>query len=158
DYLRPAAYVLMAALPLTPNGKLDRGALPPPDPNRPASATPVTPRDGLERLVVDVWREALGVGEVGVEDNFFEVGGHSIQAALVLNRLRGRPGEPMPVAAIFEAPPPARLARYIAERYPAAAAAVRAGEAVTDGGRGGAREEAESPEELLARLEQLSDA
>jgi amino acid adenylation domain-containing protein len=158
DYMRPAAYVLLAALPLTPNGKLDRGALPSPDANRPTSATPLAPRDGLERLVADVWREALGVGEVGVEDNFFEVGGHSIQAALAVNRMKRLLGEPVPVAAIFEAPTPARLAQYIADHYPAAAAAVRAGEGAPDGRRGGVREEGESPEDLLARLDQLSEA
>jgi amino acid adenylation domain-containing protein len=158
EYARPAACVFLTELPLTPNGKLDRRALPPPDPTRATSAEPVAPRDALEGWVADVWREALGLGAVGVEDNFFAAGGDSIRAALVVNRVQRRLGRPVPVTAIFEAPTAAGFARFLADHYPAAAGlrdglVVADADGATDPGPWGG-----SPEALLADLDKLTDA
>ncbi|MFI9008491.1 non-ribosomal peptide synthase/polyketide synthase [Actinosynnema sp. NPDC053489] len=88
DYMVPTAYVALERLPLNANGKLDRAALPAPE--RAASATGgfVAPRTEAERRVADAWAEVLGLAEVGVEDNFFTLGGDSISSIRVVSRLR----------------------------------------------------------------------
>jgi amino acid adenylation domain-containing protein/non-ribosomal peptide synthase protein (TIGR01720 family) len=83
EHLVPAAFVVLDSLPLTPNGKLDRRALPAPEVN---GRERLEPETGLEARVAALWREMLGVEQVGVEDNFFDLGGHS----LLLIRMHAR--------------------------------------------------------------------
>jgi amino acid adenylation domain-containing protein len=84
EYMVPALLVQLDALPLTPNGKVDRGALPAPGDARPELDTPyVAPRDESERLLADLWADVLKVGRVGINDNFFDLGGDSILAVAV---------------------------------------------------------------------------
>src|SRR5262249_20639138 len=127
EYMLPAAFVFLERLPLTANGKLDRAALPPPEPTRPVLDSPlVAPRTELEHLLVDIWRGVLLVEEIGIEDSFFELGGNSIQAALVINQLQQRLGESISVAALFEAPTIAGFAGYLARHHPAAVSRIGA--------------------------------
>ncbi|WP_158892624.1 non-ribosomal peptide synthase/polyketide synthase [Amycolatopsis anabasis] len=107
-YLVPAAFVRIDRLPLTPHGKLDRRALPAPDWS--GVAAYVAPRDEPERIVTEVWAEVLGLERVGVEDNFFDLGGDSILGIRVLSRLRAVLGVELSVRTLFTAPTPARLA------------------------------------------------
>ncbi|WP_420124783.1 AMP-binding enzyme, partial [Longimicrobium sp.] len=86
DYMVPGAFVALDALPLTPNGKLDRRALPAPEYAGAAASLP--PRNELERAVAGVWRDVLGVAEVGASDNFFDLGGSSLLLNRVFIRLR----------------------------------------------------------------------
>src|SRR6185503_1687542 len=87
-YMVPHLYVRLAELPLSPNGKVDRKRLPEPERGRPEHlGAYVAPRDVLEEVVVEVWAEVLDVEEVGVEDPFLDLGGHSILAAQVQARL-----------------------------------------------------------------------
>ena len=87
----PSLFVTMDALPLTPNGKIDRRALPPPlAPDR--RATRVAPRTPMEQTVAAVWQEVLGLPEVSVHDNFFEIGGHSLLAMQAVRLLEARSG------------------------------------------------------------------
>ncbi|MBQ0981412.1 non-ribosomal peptide synthetase [Micromonospora sp. M61] len=79
-HLVPAAVVLLDELPLTRNGKLDRAALPVPRLDRPQSGTVVAPADRAEQILVEAWREVLGVATVGVTDSFFALGGDSIRS------------------------------------------------------------------------------
>ncbi|MEM7351562.1 MAG: amino acid adenylation domain-containing protein [Acidobacteriota bacterium] len=89
EHLVPALYVTLDALPLTPSGKLDRRALPRPDGVRPAIEGPsVAPRNAAEEVVAGIWSEVLEIDDVGVEDNFFDLGGHSLMATRVVSRLR----------------------------------------------------------------------
>jgi amino acid adenylation domain-containing protein len=88
EYMVPAAFVELDALPLSPNGKLDRKALPAPVVTRDASAELVEPRTDTERLLAVIWKDILGVGTLGIDDDFFDLGGHSMLATQVVARIR----------------------------------------------------------------------
>ncbi|ANN17189.1 non-ribosomal peptide synthetase [Amycolatopsis orientalis] len=87
DYMIPAAFVPLEGLPLNVNGKLDRAALPAPDFSRPVTAW-TAPGTDAERALAEIWAEVLGVGEVGAEADFFELGGDSILSIQVVSRAR----------------------------------------------------------------------
>ncbi|WP_326949873.1 amino acid adenylation domain-containing protein [Amycolatopsis sp. NBC_01307] len=87
DYMVPPSFVTLDELPLTPNGKLDRKALPAPVASRDASTELVTPSTPLEILLADIWRDVLKVDELGVDDDFFDLGGHSMLATQVVARI-----------------------------------------------------------------------
>lgn len=88
EYMVPAAFVELDALPLSPNGKLDRKALPAPVTTRDASTELVAPRNDVERLLATIWSEILGVETLGIDDDFFDLGGHSMLATQVVARIR----------------------------------------------------------------------
>ncbi|WP_431878862.1 non-ribosomal peptide synthetase/MFS transporter [Micromonospora marina] len=88
EYMVPAAFVTLDALPLTPNGKLDRKALPAPVVTREASVALVEPRDDTERALAAIWSEVLGVDTLGIDDDFFDLGGHSMLATQVVAKIR----------------------------------------------------------------------
>ncbi|MGW4062899.1 non-ribosomal peptide synthetase/MFS transporter [Amycolatopsis sp. NPDC004747] len=87
DYMVPPSFVALDALPLTPNGKLDRKALPAPVAARDASTALVEPSTPLEVLLAEIWRDVLKVDELGVDDDFFDLGGHSMLATQVVARI-----------------------------------------------------------------------
>ncbi|WP_157937749.1 amino acid adenylation domain-containing protein, partial [Oceaniglobus roseus] len=86
DHMIPSAFMAIPALPLTPNGKLDRKALP--RFNFSLATEYVAPRTGTEARIAAIWGEVLGRDEIGVADNFFKLGGHSLKAVTALNRIR----------------------------------------------------------------------
>jgi hypothetical protein len=89
DYMMPSAFVVLEKLPLTPSGKVDRRALPAPDKSRPVlDVELVAPRTPTEEILAAIWMEVLSLNEVGVLDNFFMLGGDSIQATQVISRAR----------------------------------------------------------------------
>ncbi len=111
EYMVPAAVVVLDALPLSPNGKVDRKALP--DPQwRAAEDGYVAPRDETEGVLCALWSELLGAARVGVHDDFFAMGGHSLMATRLVARVREALSVELPLRAFFEAPTPARLAAY----------------------------------------------
>ncbi|MBV1850752.1 non-ribosomal peptide synthetase [Catellatospora tritici] len=118
-YLVPAHLVAVPALPVTAGGKLDRAALP--DPVVPVRSRP--PRPGLEQTVAAAWCEALGLAEVGAEDNFFDVGGHSLALARVHARLCVDLGRDLAVVDLFRHPTVAALAAHLSGPDTVAAAA-----------------------------------
>jgi AMP-binding enzyme C-terminal domain len=76
EYMVPTAFVVLEEMPLTPNGKVDRRALPAPDPSGFRAENAYTaPRTPVEERLVEIWEEVLGLGRVGVRDDFFELGG-----------------------------------------------------------------------------------
>src|SRR6185436_1598029 len=90
DYMVPAHFVLLVQLPLTPNGKVDRKALPAPDAGDAYAAPYLAPRNDVEWAICEVWQEVLGVEQVGIEDNFFNLGGDSILSIRVVSLLKSR--------------------------------------------------------------------
>jgi amino acid adenylation domain-containing protein len=154
DYMRPAAYVFLDALPLTPNGKLDRKALPAPDQARPVrDREPLAPRTELEQILTEIWREVLHVDEVGIGDDLFELGGNSIQAALIVNKLQRALGRSVSLAALFKAPTIAGFCRRLAADAPEGIASGDTARA--DGPT--ALSAAATPQDLLDHLDELSD-
>ncbi|MFD2473312.1 non-ribosomal peptide synthetase [Amycolatopsis silviterrae] len=110
-HLIPSAFVRLGQLPLTRHGKLDRRALPAPEIS--ASAQYTAPRDEREQLVTDVWSEVLGLERVGVDDDFFALGGDSLLGIRVVARLRAELGADVPARLVFTAPTPALLAAQL---------------------------------------------
>ncbi|MGW5285286.1 alpha/beta fold hydrolase, partial [Streptomyces collinus] len=89
DYMIPGWFITLPALPLTPNGKVDRRALPEPAGDRPDLADTYTaPRNDIESTIADIWSDILGIDRVGIHDNFFDLGGHSLRAVTVATRLK----------------------------------------------------------------------
>ncbi|AVT35245.1 amino acid adenylation domain-containing protein [Plantactinospora sp. BB1] len=113
--LRPARVAVLTDLPLTSSGKVDRLALPEiaADANPGGPYTP--PRDPVESTLAAVWAEVLGRDRIGVDDNFFDLGGDSLRAVRIVARSRHRLGVDVPVAAVFQAPTVAQLRRWIAD-------------------------------------------
>jgi amino acid adenylation domain-containing protein len=113
-YMIPSDFVFLDALPLTATGKVDRRALPAPDATRPELAAEyVAPRSPLEQELADLAAAALGLDKVGVHDNFFDLGGHSILILRLVARIEQRLGVLPPVAAVLRHPTVVQLAAYI---------------------------------------------
>ncbi|PSO74788.1 MAG: non-ribosomal peptide synthetase [Cyanobacteria bacterium QH_3_48_40] len=105
NYMVPASFVILDALPLTPSGKVDRRSLPKPESDRPALTTDyVAPRTELERQIASIWQEILQVERVGIHDNFFDLGGHSLLIAQLGDRLQGLLQREIPLATLFQYP------------------------------------------------------
>ncbi|RZU76658.1 amino acid adenylation domain-containing protein [Micromonospora kangleipakensis] len=104
EYMVPAAFVSLDALPLTSNGKLDRRALPAPVAARESAVELVEPRDPTERTLARIWSEVLGVPALGIDDDFFDLGGHSMLATQVVARIRKAElaGRPVGVMDLFQ--------------------------------------------------------
>ncbi|MGH3882947.1 MAG: phosphopantetheine-binding protein, partial [Pseudonocardiaceae bacterium] len=88
DYMVPSAFVTIDELPLTPNGKLDRQALPAPEFRSTTGDGYVAPRTESEQALAEIWAEVLSVGRVGVEDDFFELGGDSLRSLQLTSRTK----------------------------------------------------------------------
>ena len=118
DYMVPAFFVPLDALPLTPHGKVDRHALPMPEQRgeeavdaqfiAPGTQTPI------EEIVLGLYCEILGVGQISIHESFFDLGGHSLLATQVISRIRAAIGVELSVRSLFETPSVAGLAREIA--------------------------------------------
>jgi len=116
DTMIPDAFIILDMLPLTPNGKIDRKALPEPELEKsdPENAYQ-GPRTPIEELVAGIWCEVMGLKKVGIHDNFFAVGGHSLLASQVVSRLRKALQVDVPLRFLFESPTPAGLAMRITQ-------------------------------------------
>ncbi|MGS0897473.1 amino acid adenylation domain-containing protein, partial [Burkholderia stagnalis] len=112
DYMVPAQVVWLDALPVTPNGKLDRRALPAPG-EIVGDADYVAPRAGIEQALSEIWAEVLKVERVGLNDNFFARGGHSLLAVQLASRVRGRLGVDVALAELFAHPELGPFARAV---------------------------------------------
>ncbi len=123
EYMIPSAFVTLDALPLTPNGKVDRRRLPEEDGARPElEEAYVAPRSEIERVIAGVWQEALGVEKVGVHDNFFNLGGHSLLIVQVNSKLREVMQSEVSIIDMFKYPTVSALAEHLSRDAPAAPA------------------------------------
>ena len=114
DYMVPSAFVFLDAIPLTPNGKINRRALPEPDASNFGSSTEkIAPRTPTEELLATIWAEVLGLEKVGIEENFFEIGGHSLKAMQAISRIGDTFSVELPLKKLFQLPTIAELAKDI---------------------------------------------
>ncbi|MGW1540145.1 amino acid adenylation domain-containing protein [Streptomyces sp. NPDC002309] len=112
-YLVPWRIAVLARIPVAAHGKADRSALPPITVGRPPESPYVAPRDETEQQIADVIAEVLGITEVGVDDRFADLGGHSLAAARVVGELARRRGTAVPLAAFLAHPTVEGLARAL---------------------------------------------
>jgi fengycin family lipopeptide synthetase D len=113
DYMIPSFFIHVEAMPLTPNGKIDRKALPLPELK--AGENYTAPRDEVERKLVEIWSEELGVGTdiIGIDANFFELGGHSLRATMMIARIHKEFDLIFSLKEIFNAPTIKKVASLI---------------------------------------------
>ncbi|MGW6980819.1 amino acid adenylation domain-containing protein [Streptomyces sp. NPDC054932] len=115
----PSFFAFPDAFPLTPNGKIDRAALALPEPQQSTGDAFVAPRDAAEELVAGVWAELLGRERVGADDNFFALGGTSLQLTRLAARLRAASGEQISLRGLFSATTVAAQADLVRRTGPA---------------------------------------
>jgi amino acid adenylation domain-containing protein len=111
--LLPAAFAPVGALPLTPSGKVDRRALAEPVDTRPDDGSYAEPQSALERTIAGIYSDLLRVGRVGLHDNFFDLGGHSLLIVRAHLKLQEALGREIPVVDLFRFPTVAALARHL---------------------------------------------
>jgi acyl carrier protein len=114
DYMMPSAFVFLETLPLSPTGKIDRRALPAPNHARPALKAPyVTPRTPTESDLARIWAEVLELEQVGVHDDFLDLGGDSLLATRILSRVIQTFRVELSIQALLAAPTVAQMAELI---------------------------------------------
>ncbi|BCL84581.1 non-ribosomal peptide synthetase [Ktedonobacteria bacterium brp13] len=113
-YMIPSTFMQLDALPLNSNGKVDRRALPIPEQGR-SQVEYLAPCTPLEEQLAQIWAQVLGLERVGVQDNFFEIGGHSLLAVQVLARMRAELQKSLPLSSFFKAQNVATMAHLIGE-------------------------------------------
>ena len=114
EYMVPSHFVFLDSLPLTANGKIDRNALPNPSAVENESGTaPEPPRNDLERVIAEAWKDALGVDRVGLNENFFDLGAHSLMVADVHIQLKQLLGRDFSLVDLFQFPTVTALAKHL---------------------------------------------
>jgi thioesterase domain-containing protein/acyl carrier protein len=111
----PSVFVVLEELPLSTNGKVDRNALPAANEHKPAGKPAAAPQDGLELKLLKIWERVLAVGPVGIDDNFFDIGGHSLLAVRLFAQIEKSFGRNLPLATLFQAPTIRLLAQVLRE-------------------------------------------
>jgi amino acid adenylation domain-containing protein len=116
EYMLPSAFVVLDALPLTLNGKVDRRALPTPEKERPElTATYQAPLSEIEKTIVQVWQQVLQLENIGVNDNFFDLGGNSLLMLQVNSKLRATLQQDISVVTMFQNPSIKLLSQYLSQ-------------------------------------------
>jgi len=120
DYMVPQAIAILAKFPLTANGKIDRAALPEPQTATMQRAY-IAPRNETEQKIAQIWAEVLrrDLTTISIDDNFFDLGGHSLMATQVVSRIRERFALELPMRAMFDRPTIARLGEAVVEAHDA---------------------------------------
>lgn len=114
EYMVPTTFVLLKALPLTANGKVDVQALPAPEARQPEQALTYTPPSTeAEQMIAQIWQAALGLKAVGLHDNFFDLGGHSLLMVQVHSKLREQFQQDLTMGDLFRYPTIQTLATYL---------------------------------------------
>ncbi len=116
EYMLPAVFVVLENLPLTPNGKVNRQALPVPEQVRPQLSTFVAPQNATEEAIAQIWAEVLKLDQIGIHDNFFALGGHSLLLTQVTSRLYQAFSIEISLRQLFDTPTIAQLAEVITQK------------------------------------------
>jgi amino acid adenylation domain-containing protein len=125
DHMVPGLFIELSDIPVLPNGKTNRRALPvPPSGSSASSAPPAEPRNNTEAAILAIWKATLQVDRLGIHDNFFDLGGHSILAVGVVGRIEAALGRPCALALLFKHPTIAGLSAALASPLPEDAADV----------------------------------
>ena len=113
-YMVPTGFVVMNELPLTANGKIDRRALPAPTAQTSAlKAEHVAPRNNIERMLASIWGRVLNASDIGIHDDFFDLGGHSLIGIQLLGQVEQQFNKTLPLKSLFEAPTIAQFAELL---------------------------------------------
>jgi len=112
-YMVPEYFIQIDKMPLTPNGKVNKKALPQPKGVINTGVKFVAPRDKVEEVICEMWKEILGLEKVGINDNFFDLGGHSLKATTFISRVHKVFNTELPLREMFRTPTIACLANYI---------------------------------------------
>ncbi|MGF7209876.1 amino acid adenylation domain-containing protein [Skermanella aerolata] len=115
EYMVPASFVKIDKLPLTGNGKLDYRSLPEPENLRTGAAPAVPPRDAVEQRLAGLWEKTLKLRPVGMQDDFFKLGGHSMLAVNLMAQVEKEFGRELPISALFRHPTVEQLAQCLRE-------------------------------------------
>jgi amino acid adenylation domain-containing protein len=115
EYMIPSYFVPLEALPLTPNGKVDRKALPKPD-KKELTGDYIAPQNLVEKKLVEIWSEVLGIKKylISMDSNFFQLGGHSLKATILISKIHKKLNVKVPLAEIFKKPVLTELCQFIA--------------------------------------------
>jgi amino acid adenylation domain-containing protein len=113
SYMVPSAFVILESIPLTPNGKIDRRSLLALDEMGVKLLHQVLPRNSTEEMIATIWKEVLKLEQVGIYDNFFDLGGNSLLATRINSRLRQTFELDLPLRSIFEKPTIVAIAEHI---------------------------------------------
>jgi|AntRauTorcE11897_2_1112592.scaffolds.fasta_scaffold00406_3 aspartate racemase len=118
EFMIPKAFVSLDKIPLTANGKKDKRSLPAPERKHFAGEVDIKlPQSDMESQLLQIWEKVLKISPISVEDNFFDIGGHSLIAVILFDEIRDEIGADLPIAALFEAPSIREMASYI-DRLP----------------------------------------
>lgn len=113
DYMVPGLLIAMEALPVTNNGKIDRNALPELGADAFSQNAYVAPRNELEQGLAEIWQELLKIDQVGINDNFFEIGGHSLMVIRMVSFIKKRFNMSIPIPVLFQFPTIGELSNYM---------------------------------------------
>ncbi|MFF2885482.1 amino acid adenylation domain-containing protein [Paenibacillus sp. NPDC057967] len=113
DYMIPAYFIKVESIPVTLNGKIDRKALPKPEEQAERSIAYIPPSNETERSLVQIWQHVLGIETIGIDDHFFDCGGHSLKAMRVVSRIQQSMNGSIPISAVFEYATIRKLASYM---------------------------------------------
>jgi amino acid adenylation domain-containing protein len=115
DYMVPTYLIQIAAMPLTSGGKIDRGTLPDPEGDLTGNRSYEAPRNEIEVRLAGIWRAILGLSRIGVNENFFEIGGHSLKATELMAQVHKEFHMELPLREIFKSPTIKALGNYLAQ-------------------------------------------
>jgi amino acid adenylation domain-containing protein len=116
EYMLPARFVVLPLFPLTRNGKTDRQALRTIDPAPETRQAPsIAPCDALEYRLLKIWEEVLSISPIGMDDDFFDLGGDSLQSIILLAKIEDALNQKLPLGVLYEAPTIARLAARLGD-------------------------------------------
>ncbi|MCY7909667.1 amino acid adenylation domain-containing protein [Bacillus inaquosorum] len=114
-YMIPSYFIQLEKLPLTSNGKVNRGALPIPEVGLQTGTDYVAPRTSMEEKLVCIWQDVLKVKEIGVKDNFFDLGGHSLRGMTLVAKIHKQFNKSISLREVFQYPKVEEMAKAIAE-------------------------------------------